>query len=428
MVLFHSADKSPRLLYVLDYLFVDRLGLEYTFCTELPEQISGFQCIINYHSKTLANAWNLEPDGLLFDTEIKALESSYLPLNPQSVQFPENVDFFSALFFHLSRYEEYICQQKDEHQRFDHLDSVIYKNGFLEIPFIDIWIHQFKEKLIQDFNIPQSSFKQDNFKVQASIDVDSVFAYKGKTFIRQIGAFMKDLLTFNFYELTMRIKVLTKLSQDPNDNFDFQFQTLDKYKAQYFIQCGPYGKYDKNLSLKQADFAKIVEHIQLKGHTIGIHPSYGSNSDAENIKKEIHTLCLVTKDSIKHSRQHFLKFELPKTYRALIAAGIEHDHSMGYSKVPGFRAGTAYPFRWFDLENNSSSNFTIHPFCCMDVAFKQFMHLNVDDTIAYSKTIKERLQSIQAPFVFVFHNESLSQHRGWQGWDKVFKYWISERD
>lgn len=428
MVLFHSADKSPRLSYVLDYLFVDRLGLEYTFCTELPEQTSAYTCIINYHSKDLANAWNFLPDGLLFKTEITALKSGYLPQNSESVQFPENVDFFSALFFHLSRYEEYTCQQKDEHQRFDHQDSVMYKKGFLEIPFIDIWIQQFKEKLIQNFNVPQSSFKQDTFKVVPSIDIDSVFAYKGKPFFRQIGAFVKDIATFNFYELSMRLKVLAKLRQDPNDNFDYQFQTLDKLKAQYFIQCGPYGQYDKNLSLNQPDFIKVLEGIKRKGHLIGIHPSYGSNSDAENIKKEIHALCSVTKDSIKHSRQHFLKFELPKTYRALMAAGIEHDHSMGYSKVPGFRAGTAFPFKWFDLESNSSSHFTIHPFCCMDVAFKQFMHLNVDDTIAHSKTIKERLQSINAPFVFVFHNESLSGHRGWQGWDKVFKYWISERD
>ncbi len=428
MVLFHSADKSPRLSFVLDYLFVDRLGLEYTFCTELPEPITGYTCIINYHSKSLANAWNFEPDGLLFNTQITALKSDYLPQNPESVQFPENVDFFSAIFFHLSRYEEYICQQKDEHQRFDHLNSCIFQNGFLEMPFIDIWVLQFKEKLIQEFNIPKLAFKQDSFKVQTTIDVDSVFAYKGKPLMRQLGAIIKDVITFNFYELAMRFKVMFKIAQDPNDNFEFHFQTLDKQKAQYFIQCGPYGKYDKNLSLKNRDFTKVIENIKIHGHTIGIHPSYSSNSDTEHIKKEMHTLCLVTRDSIKHSRQHFLKFELPKTYRALMAAGIEHEHSMGYSKVPGFRAGTAFPFQWFDLENNSSSKFTIHPFCCMDVAFKQFMQLNVEETIAHSKLIKERLQSINAPFVFVFHNESLSQHRGWQGWNSVFKYWISERD
>jgi hypothetical protein len=62
------------------------------------------------------------------------------------------------------------------------------------------------------------------------------------------------------------------------------------------------------------------------------------------------------------------------------------------------------------------------------VAYKQFMHLSVDACIEDSSAIKQTLKKLNAPFVFVFHNESLSGHRGWQNWDQVFNYWLNDKN
>ena len=66
------------------------------------------------------------------------------------------------------------------------------------------------------------------------------------------------------------------------------------------------------------------------------------------------------------SRQHFIRFTLPDTYRQLINAGIKEEFSMGYGSVNGFRASVALPFYWFDLEKNEATSLLVYLFCFMD--------------------------------------------------------------
>jgi hypothetical protein len=429
LVLFHSPHKSKRLSYVLNYLFTERLGIPYELLESVSNIVPPDNVTINYSQIPLENAWNFIPDGLLNTSQILPISNNYLPADSNDSPFNnKDFDVFSAIFFHLSRYEEYVTKKRDEHGRFHYADSVIFQKSFLKTPFIDQWIEQFKHQLIEKYHYQLSDFKSSVYYNQATIDVDSVFAYKAKSLPRQLAAILRDCFSGRFSELITRLKVLLGKQRDPNDNFDWQLSALGKNKACYFIQSGPYGPYDKNISPLQKDFTAILHQLLSAGHSIGLHPSYGSDSRPAAIASEKHILETATGQSVNSSRQHFLKMDLPLTYRALIKCGINTDYSMGYSHVPGFRAGTAHPFKWFDLELDTETALLIQPFCCMDVAYKQFMHLSVDACIEDSSAIKQTLKKLNAPFVFVFHNESLSGHRGWQNWDRVFNYWLHDKN
>jgi len=89
----------------------------------------------------------------------------------------------------------------------------------------------------------------------------------------------------------------------------------------------------------------------------------------------------------------------------------------------GFRAGTAYPFHWFDLSKNKETNLCIHPFCLMDVTAKNYMKLNQDQAIDVGQTLKELVFIFGGRFAFIVHNESLSEAEGWGGWKRVFNSW-----
>ncbi len=427
MVLFHSPHKSNRLTYVLDYLFTERLGIPYVLSESDSNIATPHKVCINYNHIPLENAWNFIPDGLLNTSEITPAKSSYLTHTPLQSPFSiKEFDAFSAIFFHLSRYEEYLTKKKDEHGRFHFSDSVIFQYKSLQIPFIDLWIEDFKNILIRDYQFKSEDFKSTKHQTIPTIDVDSVFAYQGKPWYRQVPALVSDCLHFRFHELQYRLKVLLAGASDPNNNFDVQLSALQHLKATYFIQCGPYGRYDKNVAISNRAFQAVLHKIKNAGHQIGLHPSYGSDSKAPAIKKEKKALETVIQSPITLSRQHFLKMHLPQTYRALQQCGITKDYSMGYSHVNGFRAGTAHPFQWFDLEKDQVTPLTLQPFCCMDVAYKQFLKMSVDECITDSDMIRQQLKALNAPFVFVFHNESLSGHRGWENWDKVFNHWINE--
>ena len=427
MVLFHSPHKSKRLSYVLNYIFTERLGISYELSESVSNIVPPDKVCINYSHIPLENAWNFIPDGLLNTSEIVPTSNNYLLANYNDSPFNnKGFDVFSAIFFHLSRYEEYVTKKRDEHGRFHYADSVIFQNAFLKTPFIDQWIEQFKLELINRYHYQPADFKPSSYYNLATIDIDSVFAYKAKSLPRQLAAILRDLLSARFSELLARLKVLSGKQQDPNDNFAWQLSALGSNTACYFIQSGPYGQFDKNISPLQKDFTAILQQLLSAGHTIGLHPSYASNSRPNAIAVEKQILETAIHQTVNCSRQHFLKMDLPHTYRALISCGISTDYSMGYSHVPGFRAGTAHPFKWFDLELDNETALLIQPFCCMDVAYKQFMNLSVDACIEDSSAIKETLKKLNAPFVFVFHNESLSGHRGWQNWDRVFNYWLHD--
>ena len=426
LIQIHSTLQSNRLEYTLNYVFKWRMGVDFVVISD-PSKLNKNQCIINYNVENIGCGIHIIPKGLLFDKGINAFvaEDIKFNLNPIEPLKDSYSDLFSSIFFHLSRYEEYNAA-KDNLGRFSHKSSCLFLNDFIERPLVDEWVNGFKNYLIQFHDFNTDDFKLEKFNIQASIDIDSVFSYKGRNAIRTIAAFAKDCLKLNFKEVLSRARVLLNLEKDPNDNFELQKELLNQKHAKYFVQVGNYGRLDKNISPENSEFQNILKDLKNKGHQIGLHPSFASNSSSEIIQTEKLKLESIIGHEVLHSRQHYLKFELPKTYQALIELGIENEYSMGYSEIAGFRAATAYPFYWYNLESEKTTKLLIHPFVVMDVAYKNFQKMSVHETISSSKKLKDICMELNLPFIFVFHNESLSNHRGWENWDKVFSFWNHE--
>ena len=49
-------------------------------------------------------------------------------------------DVFAASFYLISRYEEYLPHEKDMYGRYAHENSLAYKERFLQLPLINIWL------------------------------------------------------------------------------------------------------------------------------------------------------------------------------------------------------------------------------------------------------------------------------------------------
>ena len=426
LIQIHSILNSNRLEYTFHYVFKWRMGIDFVIVSDISN-LNKNHPIINYNTDSIGYGIHIIPNGLLFNIDRKAIINDEIKfnLNPIEPLKDSYSDIFSSIFYHLSRYEEYDVP-KDNLGRFSHKSSCLFANNFIERPLVDEWVNDFKNYLIQFHNFKTQDFKVEKYNSQASIDIDSVFSYKGRNIFRTIAAFSKDSLKLNFKEVLYRARVLINLKKDPNDNFDLQKQLLNKKPAYYFVQVGKYGRLDKNISPDNTGFQNILKELNNNGHQIGLHPSFASNSSKEIIQSEKSKLESIIGKKVLHSRQHYLKFELPKTYQTLIDIGIEHDYSMGYSEIAGFRAATAYPFYWYNLESENFTKLLIHPFVVMDVAYKNFQTMTIDETISSSKKLKDICKVLNLPFVFVFHNESLSNHRGWENWDKVFSFWNHE--
>lgn len=420
MVIIYSTNQSARLAYTLDEIFVHRLNLPYTITSNREDYIlSDFKVKINYSTEQLEGI-QIFPSGFLFETGINAnFKPQWTEFEQLTVLFPvaSGFDIFSMCFWCLSRYEEYQPFPKDHFGRFSSTVSIFFQKNLIGIPLLDLALLSFYNKM--GVEVP------DKYSVIPTFDIDMAFKHKGKTPLRWVLGLCKSLITVKIPEFLERISVAMGKT-DPFDSFNYISATLMSYQSscKIFIHAGTRGKMDKIVPLENTDYYKILQ--KLNNHfEIGIHPSWQSENDAHKVSAEMERLTKVIKKPITSSRQHYLKITFPQTYYALISNGIQHDYSMGFADSPGYRAGTAISFRFYDLVNEKSTNLQVHPFCFMDVALKNYQKKTHEEALKIVLNLKSVCRENNLPFVFIFHNESVSENGDWRNWRRVYEECLS---
>jgi len=427
-LLLYSKFLGPRVNYVVKTLFEDIAGYQLVMTQDADFFAHAEGAKIEY-SNICINALSFSIPVHPFILEksivaqpIKIAESHQLPAffycqpsSPTSLPF----DLFSMAFYLLSRYEEYLPFSKDEHGRFSAQQSLAFKNQFLHQPLIDQWMAFVKEALYQRFGLLPS--KGQTYQYIPTIDIDFAWSYLHKNPFRSGGGLLKDLLSGQPKKVSKRLAVLRGQEADPYFQFDFLNRLHQKHNCQaiFFFLFGAYGSFDKNTSADHPAMQKLVQ-AQSELSDIGIHPSYASHDDEQQLKKEKEDLAGVSNQVITKSRQHFLKLTFPTTYQKLLSVGIQSDYTMGYAEDVGFRASTSHPFYWYDLENEAETRLKVHPFQIMDVTLKNYLNLNPDEALATCQEIIDVVKSVNGNLVTIWHNSSFSSLMGWDDWKKVY--------
>ena len=429
MLLVYTHKITPRLSYIFKHFFVRILQIPVSFTTRVDEFVAHNGPKITYAKQPLASEFFIRSHDLLFEQGINDIDISILKWDNTPCFFPAGeassipFDVFAASFYLISRYEEYLPHVQDYHERFPSEESIAFKNGFLEQPVIDIWAFKFLTLLKEKF--PKYDYKERNFEMISTIDVDTAYAYKHKGIVRTIGGFLKDMVSFRFINLWNRSLTILNFKKDPFNTFSEIISIKKEYnvKTLFFFLLGDYTTFDKNISAENAKFQSLIKSVGDYAK-IGMHPSYFSYKNLEKIKKEKLRLEHITNTPILFSRQHFLRLSIPETYQYLIDLDIQEDYTMGYAKHVGFRASTCSPFYFYDLDFEIQTPLKIIPFALMDVTLRDRMGLTNEESLAKILELKEAVKSVNGTFVSLFHNETLSETIGWQGWKEIYKKMI----
>ena len=430
-MLVFAPQATERLSYILDYLLIERLGISYKLTDNIDYFKKSQNNKINYSNEIKEGCLNIPLEMLLFEENIclQKFETStdknwhkifYVKAYNEVPDFKITTQFLrfdllAASFYLLSRYEEYLPNKKDRHQRFKASNSLAFTENFLEIPLVDIWVIKLKEILKNLY--PAIEIKETNFKQINTIDIDFAYKYYGQSF----GA-----LTRKFFGSILKGKPDKNCffipEKDPYDSYDYLLTTANKknIKTVFFFLLADYGAYDKNISPKSSAFIKLAQSLK-NSNTCGIHPSYQSNLHSINLKQEFISFEKIIGAKPTHSRQHFLKLNLPSTYENIEKVGIQNDYTMAYSDAIGFRASTCFPFPFFNLLNNKKSTLQIHPSCLMDVVLKNQLLFAPAEAIEKIKQLKAQVKTVNGQFISIWHNSSFDQSQGWKGWDKVYQ-------
>lgn len=424
-MLIFTPEITSRTEYTFDLIFDIIWGVEYKLTDDLEYFNNYNGPKINYSSKKYNDEFFIKRHGLLEEEGVSFQEINFvnwkdLPVFYQNSDEKIPFDVFSATFFLVSRYEEYLPHIRDHYNRFTAKESLAYKYDFLERPLVNLWLKQCKNILQSQFH--ELSFPQKKFSYQSTIDVDNAYYFLEKGFVRTTASFFKSAFEMDKEMIKKRKDVLLGKEQDPYDTFEIQLSLNEKYNVDvvYFILLADYGLNDKNCSVHSRKFQLLIKH--LSDHAkLGIHPSFASNTSFETFAKEKKRLENIIKKEVELSRQHFLKLDLPKTYRNLIELSVKDDYTMGYASLPGFRASICTPFYFYDLELEKMTSLKVHPFAVMDATFKYYLKTSPVQAYEIIKKIVDDVRLVDGHLISLWHNETWSEYKEWKGWSSLYE-------
>lgn len=418
----YSPDVTPRLEYTAGVIFRTILGINYEITTD-RRKIGSSPAII-YSAEKVRDQFVMRPSGLLSASGIVQTDPGVAKENGMPLLFPSDdgtvpFDLFSAAFYMLSRYEEYLPFSPDAHGRFPGSGSVSFRGGFLRMPVVEIWARYLAVELVKRY--PVLTIRHNEYRPLVTVDVDQPFAYRSRGFLRSMGGIVKGLAGVGARPAE-RIRTMSGNMDDPYDSFSYIEEKLSSSGAEalFFFPTGDQGEYDHNPPWRDHDYGEIFRRYDnLFGS--GLHPSYRSAGRPKILKTEADRFHTITGHYPEKARQHWLLLTLPGTYQAYEEAGIRFDYTMGFNDEPGFRAGIARPFPFYDLSAERVTGLTIVPFQVMDGTLRQYMHLQPDAALDVIGSLISETRRVGGLFVSIWHNTSLNEGNGWEGWRRVFE-------
>lgn len=416
---------SDRLNYCLEYLFSDIKNVHWSI--HLPTDKITADLYIKYGGRGSENyqLWipssdYLKPGFINTRLELTALVFENLFISIDDHRSACEFDFIGAIFFFLSRMEEYEYESSDPYHRFSAFDSTLHRIEMDFTAVVDRWKREWHEVLLNF--LPELQMRSKLPTVEATCDVDRVFAYKGKNWLQLIGGGMKEALQFKFDHLLTRLKWAVGKSKDPFDTLDILLERAGECNSSLccFFLCPEEVLHseDRGGELLKGLSARWFESYKTRVIP-GLHPSLSAGDNSDRIVGEKELLEGLWNQTIKNSRQHYLRMSLPDTYRALLKCGIKRDYSMGFYDQPGFRAGTSRPFFWYDIENEVKTDLIIHPLVLMDVSLKKYLALERGQAIEIIEILLREIKDTNGIFSYLWHNSSISDLDGWAGWRSV---------
>ena len=411
MVLIYTPVFKPRIRYIFVHFFRERMMTQVSFTSELSVFIAHSGPKMSYGDAPLGNEFFVAAHGLLHeqgvgDQEIEVIDWDGLPVfftTTSHSMLP--FDFFSAAFYLLSRYEEYLPFVPDRLGRFTSTSALASTHDFLHLPLVDLWFERFVTIWIDFFDLPKPT--PASHSLSLVVEVPELYTYKLKPLLRSFFEGAMDFFQLKLARVFDRLMVLLGIREDPlADLLNWVEQLhLDKINTRFFVLYTWLGVHDRNLSMFNKVHQQEVKSISDYVPT-GPLASYASLSQPNSLSGDINRFASLLHRPVTAIRQHKLVLRFPHTYRNYTSLGVKNDFSMQYSDCSGFRASTAFPFRFYDIGDEQQTPLLIHPICLSEDHIRQQR---------YSRKMRQlflayqtRLKEMNAPFVVALSNRSFN--------------------
>ncbi|MDN7023715.1 hypothetical protein FGU65_02185 [Methanoculleus sp. FWC-SCC1] len=186
----------------------------------------------------------------------------------------------------------------------------------------------------------------------------------------------------------------------------------------YFLALAPG---DEDYAYDVRELEAEVGAIADAGWEVGLHGGHRAYCDLQQLQAEKKRLEAVLNRSVVGYRNHFLRFQVPKTWRCLAEAGFAYDTTFGYADCVGFRNGMCHPFRPYDRTAGREIEIVEIPLAVMDVTLDIYMRLDARRAWEITRRIIDAAERCRGVATILWHNTSLGDGQR-RFYEKILKY------
>lgn len=425
----------PEVEYVFHCLMTEFLGLQYDIV--VSDVVCDFSITCNSKSLNITNVFfrddkldqlcsvsNIPPHVSLIEVEC---EETIFPqvtifgkpnLTIKEEGYIWENDIVAASFYMLTRWEEKVILDRDDHNRFPAKESLAYKYQFLNRPIVNEYV-EIIYQILKSFGLDQER-KNRQYTTVATHDVDRPYLWSsGLGKAKSMAASL--LIRRDKEEIKLRARNISA-GTDPFDTFDRLMDMSESIgeKAHFFFMAGGDTEFDNYYQLAEEVVINLIKKIKDRNHLIGIHPSYNTYSDSKMLLSEIDTL----KDSIGteviSSRQHYLRFDVSNTWNILEQSTVKWDSTLCYADAAGFRSGICYSYPVYDLNERKQLALLEKPLIVMDTTLLMYEKLETEQALNRVEKLQNEVNRYKGEFVFLWHNSSFNSQE-WLEYGEVYK-------
>lgn len=148
----------------------------------------------------------------------------------------------------------------------------------------------------------------------------------------------------------------------------FQMETEFDAKSTFFFMATDKDVRRIRYDIEDIALQDVMSRVVEEGHEIGLHGGYYSYNDIDSVVIEKKRIEKAIGRKVSGYRGHYLRFEVPDTWRLLSKADFAYDTTYGFADHIGFRNGLCHPFLPYDLHSGTEIDIVEFPMAVMDGA------------------------------------------------------------
>lgn len=327
-----------------------------------------------------------------------------------------NADIITLPFLLLSRKEELLIGQFDNHNRFLYEKSLSKMYNIIDFPIVDEYAFLLRKEINKYLKISLNVKKTNLYLTH---DVDNLFRFSNfiNNFKTIIGG---DLI--NRKNFKMFFSSISEYRRYKNDSmYDPKIEAIYKLidiskkynlKSHFFFLCYNKGDDDYRYDIFDDRVKIIINYIKENGMYVGLHTGKNANNNLDNFVSQYNNLFKFT--DFTENRNHYLMFNALNTVDILEKNNIKYDYSLGYRERIGFKCGTSYDFPLYNFKENRESSVIERPLIVMDVTLKETMKLTKENAVKSVLKLYDSVRNVNGDFTILWHPDSVI--REWESW------------